>query len=61
MITSMCIDSQNPFNAATGSQNGKIRLFNLFTGECKFVLDNKVFNQISTCINNFTTGVNLQI
>lgn len=35
LITAMCIDNDNILNAATGSQNGMISVWNLFTGECK--------------------------
>jgi hypothetical protein len=44
LITAMCIDSDNILNAATGSQNGVICLWNLFTGECKQKMCNKKFN-----------------
>ena len=40
MITAMCIDQQNTLNAASGSENGVICLWNLFTGQCKFKLLN---------------------
>jgi WD40 repeat protein len=40
-ITSMCIDKENCINAATGSQNGLICVWNLFTGECKLKLNKK--------------------
>lgn len=40
MITSMCIDKENTINAATGSEDGIVCLWNLFTGECKFKLTN---------------------
>lgn len=44
-ITSMSIDKENTINAATGSQDGAICLWNLFTGECKFKLKNMSNNK----------------
>jgi hypothetical protein len=44
MITAMCIDNENTLNAATGSQDGTICLWNLFTGQLKFKLKTNNFD-----------------
>jgi hypothetical protein len=51
-ITAMCIDPQNSLNASTGSQNGIIRLWNLFTGECKNTLGNHIISKKTGKINS---------
>ena len=34
-ISAICVDMENPTSAATGSNDGLICLFNLFTGQCE--------------------------
>lgn len=40
-ITAMCLDRNNCINAATGSQNGYICIWNLLMGECTHKLNRK--------------------
>jgi WD40 repeat protein len=48
-ITAICIDMDNTVSATTGSMNGTICLWNLYTGECKFKLRKKCTRRNSIC------------